>query len=93
MRAFVLAECAPGEAGRVVDGILRLRIRGLTVLSADAVIGPFEVVAVVETKDLQTLALALAKKMPEGVRATVTCVAAKPRQSDGRQPEGILKAA
>ena len=93
MRAFVLAECAPGEAGRVVDGILRLRIRGLSVFSADAVIGPFDVVAVVEALDLQTLALALTEKMPEGVRATVTCVALNPQQSDGRQPKGNLKAA
>jgi len=49
MRVFVLAECAPGEAGRVADGILQLRIRGFTVFSADAVIGPFDVIAIVET--------------------------------------------
>ncbi len=81
MRAFVLAECAPGQSGRVADGILRLRIRGLEILAVDAVIGPFDVIAIVETLDLQALALTLSEKMPEGVRATVTCVAASPYQS------------
>lgn len=83
MRVFVLAECAPGEAGRVADGILQLRIRGLTVFSADAVIGPFDVIAIVETPDLETLALAVTERMPDGVKATVTCVAATPQPSDG----------
>lgn len=80
MRAFVLAECAPAQSGRVVEGILRLKIRGIRVFSSDAVIGPFDVIAVLEALDLPALAQALSE-MPEGVRATVTCVAATSSQS------------
>ena len=93
MRVFVLAECAPGEAGLVAKGIRRLKAQGLTVFSADAVIGPFDVIAIVETPDLETLAIAITERMPDGVKATVSCVAATPQQAGGRQPKGILKAA
>jgi hypothetical protein len=93
MRVFVLAECAPGEAGLVARSIRRLKVQGLTVFSADAVIGPLDVIAIVETPDLETLALAVTERLPDGVKATVTCVEATPQQSGGRQPKGILKAA
>jgi len=77
MKAYILIEALLGKAGAVTNGIRDLRVTEARLLSADAVTGPFDVVVVVETTDLETLIRSVTDRIHgmDGVRRTITCVA------------------
>jgi hypothetical protein len=55
VRAYVLIESAVGSARAVYKGAHRLAVADAKVLSADTVTGPFDVIALVESPDLDRL--------------------------------------
>ena len=76
VRAYVLIEAAVGTARNVHKGVKRLNVTDARVLSADAVIGPFDVIALVESDDLDKLGRAVTDGIQrlQGVQRTTTCL-------------------
>lgn len=76
MRAYVLIESAVGQASAVGDGVGRLQFADAQVISVDAVTGPFDVIAVLESSDLDKLGQAITGGIQrvEGVQRTTTCL-------------------
>ena len=72
-KAFVLIETAVGKSKEVVDVIRQLK----GVQSVDTVTGPYDVIAVIEGKNLNDIGdLVTAKIHPiSGISRTVTCLA------------------
>ena len=71
-----------GNAALVANDVGMLKFKVPTrLLSADAVTGPFDVIAVVETSDLDTLIESLTDRiqMIRGVERTTTCASSAPR--------------
>jgi len=79
MRAYVLIEAAVGKAKSVGEGVLRLRFSDTKVVSVDAVTGPFDVIALLESDDLDKLGLAITDgiQQVDGVQRTTTCLVVK----------------
>jgi len=79
MRAYVLIEAAVGKAKSVADGVTRLRFADTNVLSVDAVTGPFDVIALLESDDLDKLGRAITDGIQtvDGVQRTTTCLVVK----------------
>ena len=79
MRAYVLIESAVGKANAVGDGIKRVEFKEAKVLSVDAVTGPFDVIALLESDDLDKLGRAITDgiQQVEGVQRTTTCLVVK----------------
>lgn len=77
MKAYILIEALMGKAGTIVNGIRNLRLMEARLVAVDAVTGPFDVVVVVETTDLETLIRSVTDQIQEidGVQRTITCVA------------------
>jgi DNA-binding Lrp family transcriptional regulator len=71
-RAFILIETAVGKT-REVAGALR-QVEGMQ--SVDVVTGPYDVIAVVEAKDINSIGDLVTEKVHtiSGVVRTVTCV-------------------
>ena len=76
MRAYVLIESAVGQASAVGNGVSRLQFADAQVISVDAVTGPFDVIAVLESEDLDKLGQAITSgiQQVEGVQRTTTCL-------------------
>ena len=76
VRAYVLIECDAARAGAVSGGLRHLAVAHAEVLSADAVSGPFDLIALLESADLDALGRAVTEGVQKisGVRRTVTCV-------------------
>lgn len=76
VRAYILIECDVARAGPVSAGLRHLAVAHARVLSADTMSGPFDVIALLESPDLDRLGLAVAEGIQRisGVRRTVTCV-------------------
>lgn len=76
MRAFVLIESAVGKAKVVGEGVQKLVFKDAKVLSVDAVTGPFDVIALVESDDLDKLGRAITDgiQQVDGVQRTTTCL-------------------
>lgn len=76
MRAYVLIESAVGKASGVADGVKRLTFDDAKVVSVDAVTGPFDVIALLESDDLDKLGRAITDgiQQVEGVQRTTTCL-------------------
>jgi DNA-binding Lrp family transcriptional regulator len=71
-KAFVLIETQVGNSKKVVD-----KLKGLEgVKSADAVTGPYDVIAVVESDSLNDLGVLVTGKINPiiGISRTVTCL-------------------
>lgn len=77
MKGYILIEALMGKAGTIVNGIRNLRLTEAQLVAVDAVTGPFDVVVVVETTDLETLIRSVTDRIQEidGVQGTITCVA------------------
>jgi len=76
VRAYILIECSVARAGAVSAGLRHLAVTHAKVLSADTASGPFDVIVLLESPDLDGLARAVKEgiqKISE-VRRTVTCV-------------------
>jgi DNA-binding Lrp family transcriptional regulator len=76
MRAYVLIESVVGKANAVAEGVGRLNLMETKVLSVDAVTGPFDVIALLESDDLDKLGRAITDgiQQVEGVQRTTTCL-------------------
>jgi DNA-binding Lrp family transcriptional regulator len=75
-RAYVLIESAVGKAKSVAEGLQKLQFSDAQVVSVDAVTGPFDVIALLESDDLDKVGRAItdAIQQVEGVQRTTTCL-------------------
>lgn len=74
VKAFVLIEAEAGKTGGVVEAVPKIE----GVKSADAVAGPYDVVAVVEVADLVAVGNVVKQiHSLAGVRKTTTCIGMK----------------
>jgi len=76
MRAYVLIESAVGKANAVGEGVKKLSFEEAHVISVDAVTGPFDVIALLASDDLDKLGRAITDGIQrvEGVQRTTTCL-------------------
>ena len=76
VRAYVLIECAVGSARRVHKGLGTLAVADVTFLSAQAVVGPFDVIALLESQDLDRLGRGVTEGIQRlrGVKRSTTCL-------------------
>jgi len=79
MRAYVLIEAAVGKTDAVGEGVKKLDFREAKVLSVDVVTGPFDVIALLESDDLDKLGRAITEGIQrvDGVQRTTTCLVVK----------------
>jgi len=76
MRAYVLIESAVGKAKNVGEGVQKLNLKDASVVSVDAVTGPYDVIALLESDDLDKLGRAITDgiQQVDGVQRTTTCL-------------------
>ncbi|MFQ5472792.1 MAG: Lrp/AsnC ligand binding domain-containing protein [Dehalococcoidia bacterium] len=76
MRAYVLIESAVGRASEVAEGMKALSLEDASVVSVDVVTGPFDVITLLESDDLDKLGRAItdAIQQVDGVQRTTTCL-------------------
>lgn len=76
MRAYVLIESAVGQASQVAEGVQSLSFPDAKVVAVDAVTGPFDVIALLESDDLDKLGRAITDgiQQVDGVQRTTTCL-------------------
>ena len=70
-RAYVLATANPGEVQETLEHILKVE----GVLSAETVIGPYDLIALVQAADFDQLGRLVVGKIQEigGITSTLTC--------------------
>jgi DNA-binding Lrp family transcriptional regulator len=75
-RAYVLIESAVGKAKSVAEGVQKLQLSDSRVVSVDAVTGPFDVIALLESDDLDKVGRAITEgiQQVDGVQRTTTCL-------------------
>jgi DNA-binding Lrp family transcriptional regulator len=80
VRAYVLIECDVATAGSVSAGLSHLAVAHAKILSADTASGPFDVIVLLESPDVDRLGRAVTEGIQRisGVRRTVTCVVMEP---------------
>ena len=73
-RAYILMEAAVGQIPQVVEALRSLR----GIVSADAITGNFDIIALVEAPDMAGMADLVTSRVQgiPGVVRTITCVAA-----------------
>lgn len=64
VRAYVLIQCDAARAGAVSGGLKNLAVSHAKVLSADTASGPFDVIALLESPDLDGLGRAVSEGNP-----------------------------
>ncbi len=76
MRAYVLIESAVRTAKAVGDGVRKLRLKDAEVISVDTVTGPYDIIVLLESDDLDTLGQAITGGIQrvDGVLRTNTCL-------------------
>ena len=75
-RAYVLIESAVGKAKGVAEGVQNLQFPDAPIVSVDAVTGPFDVIALLESDDLDKVGRAITEgiQQVDGVQRTTTCL-------------------
>ncbi|MCH6555247.1 MAG: Lrp/AsnC ligand binding domain-containing protein [Chloroflexi bacterium] len=75
-RAYVLIESAVGKAKGVAEGVQTLQFKDASIVSVDAVTGPFDVIATLEADDLDKVGRAITDgiQQVDGVQRTTTCL-------------------
>jgi DNA-binding Lrp family transcriptional regulator len=75
-RAYVLIEAEVGKAKAVAGGVQSLTFPDAKVVSVDAVTGPFDVIALLESDDLDKVGRAITDGIQQvnGVQRTTTCL-------------------
>ena len=75
-RAYVLIESAVGKAKGVAEGVQNLQLPDARIVSVDAVTGPFDVIALLESDDLDKVGRAITDgiQQVDGVQRTTTCL-------------------
>ena len=76
MRAYVLIECVVGKANEVARGVSAVSFADTKIVSVDAVTGPFDVITLLESDDLDKMGRAITDgiQQVEGVQRTTTCL-------------------
>jgi DNA-binding Lrp family transcriptional regulator len=76
MKAYILIETEMGQATAIARGIGDLPRSDATIISVDPVTGPYDIIAIVEAGDLETLIRDATDRIQKigGVRRTITCV-------------------
>jgi DNA-binding Lrp family transcriptional regulator len=71
--AFVLINCLPGKTKEVIYKLQQIP----NVEYAEMVLGPYDIIAIVQANEIETIAVIVDEKIRtiEGVDETVTCVA------------------
>ena len=79
MQAYVLIEAAVGQAKAVGEGAKRLQFSETEVVSVETVTGPYDVIALLQSNDLDKLGQAITDGIQtvDGVQRTTTCLAVK----------------
>ena len=79
MRAYVLIESAVGRASDIAKGVKKEKLKEANVVSVEAVTGPFDVIALLESDDLDKLGRAITDAIQQvsGVQRTTTCLVVK----------------
>ncbi len=79
MRAYVLIEAAVGRASDIAKGVRKVKLKEANVISVEAVTGPFDVIALLDSDDLDKLGRAITDAIQQvsGVRRTTTCLVVK----------------
>ncbi len=77
MKSYILIEAVVGKATQVAKDVRTLNLRDASLLSADVVTGPFDVIVVLESADFDALMNFVSEQIQkiDGVQHTVTCVA------------------
>jgi DNA-binding Lrp family transcriptional regulator len=77
MRAYVLIETTAGKAKAVKKALGKIKGGRASVLSMDAVTGPYDFIAVIEGPSLDTIGQLVTESIGviDGVTRTTTCVA------------------
>ena len=78
-RAYIFIESSVGNAKAVYEGVKTLNLANARVLSAEAVTGPFDAIAVLESDDLDEMGRAVTEGIQrlQGVHRTTTCLVIK----------------
>ena len=76
MRAYVMIEAAVGRASDIARGIQSATFSEADLVSVEAVTGPFDVIAILESDDLDKLGRSItdAIQQVDGVQRTTTCL-------------------
>jgi DNA-binding Lrp family transcriptional regulator len=76
MRGYVLIESAVGRASEVAEGMKGLNFEEATIVSVDVVTGPYDVITLIESDDLDKLGRAITDSIQQvkGVQRTTTCL-------------------
>lgn len=76
MRAYVLIESAVGKASDIARGINKASFNDAKLVSVEAVTGPYDVIAILESDDLDKLGRAITDgiQQVDGVQRTTTCL-------------------
>jgi DNA-binding Lrp family transcriptional regulator len=77
MKAYVLIETAPGKTTSVKHALGRLPRGASTMVSLDAITGPYDFIAVVEGPSIDSIGRLVTDEMGtiDGVTRTTTCIA------------------
>lgn len=75
IKAYVLIEVGIGKSKEVVQALQKIR----EVKSADVVTGPYDVIAMIETIEMNAIGDLITKQIHliSGIHRTVTCIAVK----------------
>jgi DNA-binding Lrp family transcriptional regulator len=78
-RAYILIESAVGTARAVYKGVQAVNLADARVLSVEAVTGPFDIIALLESDDLDKMGRAVTEGIQrlQGVQRTTTCLVIK----------------
>lgn len=76
VRAYILIKCAAGTERRVQQGLSRLAVADAKILSSDTIAGPFDIIALLESHDLNGVGCAVTDGIHRlyGVERTATCL-------------------
>ena len=79
MRAYVLIEAAVGQAKAVSEGARTLTFPETEVVSVETVTGPYDVITLLQSDDLDKLGQAITDGIQtvDGVQRTTTCLVVK----------------
>lgn len=71
--AFILINCLPGKTKEVLNKISQIP----NVQYAEMVLGPYDIIAIIQASEIETLAVIVDEKIRtiDGVDETITCVA------------------
>ena len=76
VKAYVLIECEVGTARAVAEKVTNLSSKAARVLQVDTVTGPYDIIAQLESDDLNKMGSCITETIQpvHGVKRTTTCL-------------------